>query len=296
MGELTAAAGPLGDSASVHPASQLTPTPDRGETAELLGQEADLTSGDYRLEIVRRLLTQDICQSEFAVLNYPIHLAWHVGAIAVGPRAPELLRNIESKLGLALLLVPWGDVTWAWLGSRRGSVDAEQIRRAARGPGTRALLVAIGSPHRGLHGFRQTHREAQLALLLGLRQETKVTQYADSPLVAAALEDPTLAAWLRAFVRPLLERRDGVVDLLPALRAYIDAGLNLRAAGAQLGRDRHTIARRVGTAEAVLKRAVRDCVAELDTALRFYQLEVSHGQCANEQLVGCGADQARRNG
>jgi len=235
-------------------------------------QACDPSSDAYRVQVVRRLLTQEIGQSDMAVLEYPIYLAWHAAVIAVGPRATDLLRRIESKLGLALLVVPCGDLTWAWLGSRRGMPDAEKIRRVAAANGSSTLWLAIGSPHPDLDGWRQTHREAQRALLLALRQAQRVTQYAESPLVTAALEDDTLASWLKAFIRPLLERSDGVVDLLPALRAYIDAGLNLRAAGAELGYDRHTIARRVAAAEQALGRAVRDCVSELDTALRLYQI------------------------
>lgn len=189
-----------------------------------------------------------------------------------------LLRSIESKLGLALLVVPCGDLTWAWLGSRRGTPDAEKIRRAAAASHASTPLLAIGTPHLDLEGWRQTHREAQRALLLGLCQETEVTSYAESPLVVAALEDDTLASWLKAFLRPVLERPDGASDLLPALRAYIGTGLNLVAAASKLGVDRHTVARRVGLAERALGRAVRDCLAELDTALRIHELEASHGR------------------
>lgn len=226
-----------------------------------------------RVEIVRRLLTQEIAQSELAALDYPIHRAWHTALIAVGPRAVELLRRIESKFGLALLIVPYGDVTWAWLGSRRGRLEAEKIRRAAEEAEASMLLIAMGSPYPDLEGWRQTHREAQCALLLGLRQANKVTQYGDTPLVTAALEDSTLAVWLKALIRPLVEHSDGADGLLPTLRAYIDGGFNYRVAGNILGHHRHTVARRVGVAENFLGRTVWDCVSELDTALRLHQLE-----------------------
>jgi hypothetical protein len=253
-------------------------------------QEYDPTSENHLIQIVRRLLTQDINQSEYAALDYPIHRASHVGVIAVGARATMLLRSIESKLGLTLLVVPCGDVTWAWLGSRRGTPDAEKIRRAATAASTRLPLLAIGSPHPDLEGWRQTHREAQRALSLGLRQEAKVMLYAESPLVAAALEDDTLSSWLKACIRPVLERPDGVSDLLPALRAYIGTGLNMVAAASKLDIDRHTLARRVGLAERALGRAVRDCLSELDTALRLHELEASHGRRSFHQ----GAQQPTR--
>lgn len=87
-----------------------------------------------------------------------------------------LLRSIESKLGLTLLVVPCGDVTWAWLGSRGVPPDAEKIMRTAASNRASTPLLTIGTPRVGLEGWRQTHREAQCALLLALRQGTKVTE------------------------------------------------------------------------------------------------------------------------
>lgn len=247
-------------------------------------QEYDLNSEDYLIQIVRRLLTQSIGQSELAALDYPIHLASHVGVVAVGSGATMLLRSIESKLGIALLVVPCGDVTWAWLGSRR-RLDSDKIARVVTVNGAEGVALAIGSPHSGLDGWRQTHREAQSALLSVVRRPEPVTLYAENPLVTAALENETLAAWLRAFIRPLLDRPNGAAVLLPALRAYLDAGFNAAAAGAALGHKRHTITQRVRIAEQELRRPLRVCAPELDTAIRLHELDTAHQESLPGQLI-----------
>lgn len=231
-------------------------------------REARPLSERDRIRIVGRILTGSATQSEIGELRYPIHVTWHVGMIAVGPRSAELLRDIESQLGLMLLAVPCGDLIWAWLGSRR-VIGSEKILRAAAASPARDTSLAIGTPLQGLDGWRQTHSEAQRALSHVLRLETKRAQYADNPLVTTALEDDTLNAWLKRLLHPIVDRPDGGVTLLEALRAYIDAGFNHRAAAAALGRNRHTIENRIRLAEEQLGRPVRSCVSELDTALRL---------------------------
>lgn len=239
-------------------------------------------SVEDRARIVSRILAGSSSEAEMGELDYPIHVSWHVGAISLGQRAPDLLHDIACRLGLALLAVTYGEMTLAWLGSRR-LIDPEAILDAATASPARDAPLAIGSPLNGLDGFRRTHHEAQAALLHLTRLETNRARYSDSPLVTAALENETLAGWLKRLLDPFLGRPDGGVALLEALRAYIDAGLNYRAAGAALRRDRHTIENHVRAAEVQLGRPVRSCVAELDTALRLHRLEAMYASSGAAQ-------------
>ena len=54
------------------------------------------------------------------------------------------------------------------------------------------VSLAVGEPARGLAGWRQTHRQAQAALLVALRRPRRLTRYADVALLAAALKDEAL--------------------------------------------------------------------------------------------------------
>jgi hypothetical protein len=248
-------------------------------------RESTVQGNDSEIrEIVCRLLAGEVGGSELVALDYPIHRTWHSGVIVLGPQASWTLRSVESRLGLALLEVPWGDVIWAWLGSRR-KLESEKISSWITAKGASSLSVAMGSPHAGLDGWRQTHYEARSALSLALHQTAKVTRYEDDPLVIAALENKSLATWLKAFIRPLSEHSDGGVDLLIALRAYIDAGFNYSAAEAALGHTRHTIADRVRIAEDVLGRPIRACASELSTAMRVHEIAESQPDLGIEEPV-----------
>jgi DNA-binding PucR family transcriptional regulator len=137
-------------------------------------------------------------------------------------------------------------------------------------PGT----LAVGGVRRGLDGWRQTHYEAREALPLAVREPGRPVRYTEGPLLAAALENETLATWLREFLLPLRSRPDSGLGLLQTLRAYIDTGCNRSSAAATLNVRRQTVTTRLRTVEVLLDRELRTCLAELDTALRL--AETSH--------------------
>jgi hypothetical protein len=236
---------------------------------------------------VQRLLAEEPVEfAELAELDYDLHALWHLGLIATGTGVQDGLRRVKADLGCEVLLAPCGDgLRWVWLGaSRRLKVtDVEHLlsaNQAAYG------FLAIGGPGRGLDGWRQTHREAKGALLRSLRKPEKVVRYADGPLLLAALENDTLATWLKGFLSPLLVGPDGGERLLQTLRAYIDTGCNSSSAASKLEVRRHTVGRRRREAEELLGCPLRTCLAELDVALRLVELE--SGASGSTNVVGDG--------
>jgi hypothetical protein len=236
---------------------------------------AEHPSDRRRVEIVRRLLVDKrVDPSELAELDYELRASWHLGLIATSAKATSgALKRVEAALGCRLLAVTGGDgAVWAWLGRQREPPPTD-IERVLSIDVDADAALAVGSPGKGIEGWRQTHQEAQSALAIALRKPERPVRYADSPLLAAALQDDTLARWLRDLVTPLRKRADGGTGLFEALRAYIDADCNRRAAACSLQVDRHTVESRLRTVEGLLGRTLHTCLSELDVAVRLEELD-----------------------
>ena len=224
-----------------------------------------------RGERVQRLLAGEHAEpGEFA---YEFEDAWHLGVIAVGSRAWEAVRSLGTGLDRDMLPVSRGDRTmWAWLGGERRLQVADIETRLSTMAGM-GVSVAIGEPSRGLHGWRLTHHQAQAALLVALHRPPGITRYAEEMLLAAALQDETLASSLREiYMSPLAGQRDGGSVLRETLRVYFDVTSNAATAAVRLKVDRHTVERRLQRIEEKLGRLLPTCQAELAVALRLHEL------------------------
>jgi PucR C-terminal helix-turn-helix domain len=227
-----------------------------------------------RLETVQKLLAgEPVDQAEFDELDYQLHAYWHLGVIATGGEAKDVLSHLRTGLECKLLQVPCSDgAITGWLGGQHELAICD-LERLLSANGYVDSCLVIGGPGRGLDGFRQTHREARDALAVALRKTEKIVRYADSPLFAAAVQNDTLMRWLKDFLAPLRSYKDGGVGLLQTLRALIDAECNRRAAATALDIDRHTVESRLRTAEELLGRTLLTCLPELDIALRLEELD-----------------------
>lgn len=205
--------------------------------------------------------------------DYALGGRWHVGMIAVGDEAGRVLRELADTLRCELLTIErGGNAHWAWLGSR-DRVPTCDVVRAGAPRGSVAVSLAIGEPAKGLDGWRLTHRQAQAALWVALREPQRIARYADDLLVAAALRDDMLArSLLELYFLPLDEKGDGGAILCETLNAYFAAGRNAATAAAALGVDRHTVQRRLRRVEERIGRMLHTCYAELEVALRLQQL------------------------
>jgi PucR C-terminal helix-turn-helix domain/GGDEF-like domain len=198
--------------------------------------------------------------------------ACHLGVIATGTRAREAIRGLEASLDRQSLCVSRDDETvWAWFGGHRILTLAE-IKCALNAHSIRDATMAVGEPARGPEGWRLTHRQAQVALRVALRQQQSIS-YADVPLEAAMLCDELLArVHMERYLTPLADWKDGPTILPQTARAYFATGHNAEAAAAKLGVDRGTVRTRVRAIEQRLGCTLPICQAELEVALRLEEL------------------------
>ena len=240
---------------------------------ELEGRALD--SERRRGEVVRMLLTGE--PVDVRGLDYEF-CAWHLGLVVTGPNTRALLRDLATALDRSLLVVQVEEgVLWAWLGGRRMIPSGEVLRLAESCWDASARLVT-GEPGEGIGGWRWSHRQAKAALPVASRSAAVALRYSDVALLAAALGDEILAASLRdIYMAPMREGRDGGETLRQTLAAYFKSGRNMSCAASILGVSRKTVSVRLQDVEELLGRLLGECAAELETALRLYELENGTG-------------------
>jgi hypothetical protein len=226
---------------------------------------------DRRAEFVKRLLAGE--QLDSAELAYDLD-SHHLGAIASGPGAEEAIKDLTEELGHRLLLIRRDEEkVWAWIGARRG-FDPTWFERFSSEGLPAEVLVAFGEPGEDINGWRLSHQQARAAMAIALRGRKQLVRYADVALVASMLQDDLLSASLRKlYLMPLATERDGGEVLRQTLRAYFAAGRNASSAAASLGVSRRTVTNRLRAIEARLERPLGSAGAEIETALRFHELQ-----------------------
>jgi hypothetical protein len=225
-----------------------------------------------RAERVKRLLAGQLLDTAGLEYDFDAH---HLGAVAVGPFAAEVIRALAKTLGSRLLLIPIGDDhVWGWLGANQ-RVDAHELKRqTSLSYPPRGTAMAIGESGEGLAGWRLSHRQARAALPIALRSHECLIHYGDVPLLASILRDDLLASSLRQiYLAPLAQERDGGAKARETLRAYFLAEGNISSAALTLGVSRQTVNSRLRGVERRLGRLVHSCATELDAALRLHELD-----------------------
>ncbi len=229
------------------------------------------SSGEqHRAECVRQLLAGGIVDS--SELDYELD-CWHLGIIANGKGAGQLVHGIAVGLGRRLLSVPRSEKTvWAWIGGQR-ICTASEIERVLSGRWPKEVSLVIGEPAKGIQGWRLTHQQAHAALRVALRKPERLTRYADVALMAAVLQDDLLARSLIDIYLSPLALQTGTGDTWrQTLRAYFDAAQNVSRTAAKLHVTRQTVENRLNAIEAVLGRPRQAWLVELAIALRMEQL------------------------
>jgi hypothetical protein len=225
-----------------------------------------------RAALVRRLLTGDL-QADPDRLPYEFD-AEHIGLIARGPDAQNLMEDLAATLCCGLLTVaPNSATAWGWLGTKHGFgvVELEQALSVRTSPA--AASLAVGEPARGLPGWRLTHHQARHALRVAVRRPQKLTRYSDVALVAAALKDRGLGrALVGRYIAPLQTARIGTEVLRDTLRVYLELGGNISSAAASLGTARKTVESRLRVIEECIGCSLRPCPPEVVVALHLAEL------------------------
>jgi PucR C-terminal helix-turn-helix domain/GGDEF-like domain len=222
-------------------------------------------------EQVRTLLAGEYL--ERSELGYDLE-GLHLGMIARGAAAPDVLRDLALRLNRRLLSVAQGrDTVWAWLGGQRDFEMSDLMRVNCNQALGRDVLLAVGEPARGLEGWRLTHQQAQATLAVALRRPRRLTRYADVALLASAVKDEALArALTESYLSPLERSRDRGLVWRETLRAYLAAERNASSAAAKLKVSRSTVEKRLRAIEERLGRTLHPCPAELEVALSLEQL------------------------
>ena len=221
-------------------------------------------------ERVRRLLAGELVETTEIAYDFDAH---HLGVIATGSGAQELLRELASRLDHRLLLVKGDERTiWAWLGARH-SLDPAALCDLPSTSWPQQTSLVIGEPAQGLGGWRLTHRQAKVALSIALRRPQRLTRYGDIALLASILRDDDQVEFLtETYLAPLAAERDGGEVLRKTLRAYFAAARNVSSAAAALGVSRKTVNNRIFTIENHIGRPISTCAAELEIGLCLDQL------------------------
>lgn len=228
-----------------------------------------------RMELVRRLLSGELLDAPDLGYNFGL---CHQAAIFKGAQASDIARTLAQELDRSHLSIRHDEVTvWTWFGGRE-ALGSDVLAGATSDKRFANVRVIIGEPGRGLAGWRSSFNQAMAALPIGLRLGRRITCYGDVALLATILQDDLLSGSLRnTYLAPLDQERDGGVSLRSALRAYIETGRNISSAAASLKVGRHTITKRLRTAEERIGRPLNACATELDLALRLEGLKYQGG-------------------
>jgi DNA-binding PucR family transcriptional regulator len=143
-------------------------------------------------------------------------------------------------------------VLWAWIGTQDApSLDALRLAAEAGPPG---VSVAVGTPARGIAGFRRSHEEAIASqrLAVGGGSDQRLVAYEEVEIVVLAAADETRAD---QFVASTLgEFAEAKEELRETLRVYLRERGSATRTARLLYTHRNTILNRVARAEALLPR------------------------------------------
>jgi hypothetical protein len=159
---------------------------------------------------------------------------------------------------------------WAWFGGHAELTVAE-FKHLLTANGRLDASLAIGEPGRGLEGWRQTHREAKLALLIARHETSGFTRCADVlPVVGALQNEAIVGMYERVYILPLngLHRRGQPVR--KTLRAFFKHGRNASSAGDAINVSGRTVENHLNDARRVLDAPLN--LTGLEIALRLEEL------------------------
>jgi hypothetical protein len=191
-----------------------------------------------------------------------------VGLMGTGRDAGLQIKLLTKALDCQSLLVyPGPTSVWAWLASREG-IDWGELERWLGENWPPDATLAVGEEHRGLVGWRRTHREARAASSIAEAHPGRAIRYGREALRVAATNDDLLGATLRdRYVVPL----DGAGVQAPAIKgtlaAYLSSEWNATSVSEQLGVSRKTVNSRIRVAETLIGQSLPTCASALQVAL-----------------------------
>ncbi len=225
-------------------------------------------AAERRREVVKRLFAGELVDHSEIEYDFDGH---HLGLMAKGEGADELMRELAGRLDRRLLAVQREEeAKWAgWLGGR-SELDPAAAMPVLADIAPPGVFVTVGEAGEGLAGWRLSHLQAKAALAIAERQREPIVRYADVAVVASILRDDLVATSLRQlYLEPLAQTRDNGKVARETLRAYFAAERNISSTAAALGVDRRTVRNRLHAIEAQLGRPLTGSLADLEIALRL---------------------------
>ncbi|WP_234315405.1 helix-turn-helix domain-containing protein [Streptomyces globisporus] len=197
---------------------------------------------------------------------------WHMGLVlwiddpsqvdALG----EAILAVRSAAAGRSALVARASATsrWIWL-SGTGVPDLHPVEKATATADE--VRAAVGTPGRGLEGFRSSHQDALVAqaLVIRLGSDRRFTVYADVELIDALTKDRAGAR--RFVINALGPLAEADTALRQALLTYVQCGFNTTRAAANLYAHRNTVERRVSRANELSAVKVEDNPTHVAAAL-----------------------------
>lgn len=240
-------------------------------------KQTNRSAGQKQAELILHFLNGDGLEGPVGI-DYDFNL-WHVGLILTGQGGELTMRGLARRAGCRSLTVPRDHETvWAWLGSTR-KLDMAELARILGEEEHGGVAAAIGEPRQGPNGWRQTLREAQVALQVMLYRPQPVTRCRDVILVSAIIRSPWLAmSLIETYLTPLNDKGGSGDVLRRTLRAYFEADRNVASAAAALGVARPTVQRHLRRVEERLGQTLDICSAQLQVALSAEELVGGTGQ------------------
>jgi hypothetical protein len=230
-----------------------------------------------RSELVRQLLRDDLPLGEQDVLKYEVSLSWHLGVLATGSDRAGLLLALNDGLCRPFLYIPDADngTSWAWFGGT-GKLGASDIGRLLSMKRDREASLAIGESGFGLAGWRETHEEAQAALLVAERESGVIVSCANAlPIIGALQSQAVIKMFHKTYIAPLNSAYLDGRRVRDALRAYFKHGRSPSTAGRAIGVSRRTIENYLNDTRKILGDPVD--LTGLEIALRIEDLGYMDG-------------------
>jgi DNA-binding PucR family transcriptional regulator len=173
------------------------------------------------------------------------------------------------------LFVPRDEaLAWAWLplGGRAEVLLPRLAQTVATLDPT--VRIAVGSPARGLEGFRRSHQQAvgvQTAALAA-RPGRSVTTFADAgPLAFMCHDMDGTRSWVQGVLGGLAVDDEAHLRLRDTVREFLGTGGSYSATGQRLGVHKNTVQYRLRRAEELRGRPLTADAADLDLAVRACQ-------------------------
>ncbi len=193
------------------------------------------------------------------------------------PRSPEVQPSsiLDDALGrLGLPRRPGGALhvrvdlhtMWTWVPA---STDALDHLDAVVDP----VHVGVGTPGKGLAGFRRSHAEAAEAVRISTtrgRPKGRITRFVDVDIASLCTQDVTKGrGFILGELGPLAARTPEMEELRHTLLTYFSCRSNARAAASRLFVHHNTVRNRLERAEAYLGHPVHQRRLALELALHL---------------------------